>query len=46
MQALGIVKRFDVLEHAQPWGLQVGERVRIGPLVIEGPEESLEAELS
>jgi hypothetical protein len=37
----GIVKRFDVLEHAQRRGFEVGERLMLGPLLLERPEESL-----
>jgi len=36
-----IVIRFDVLEHAQPCGVQVGEPFVFGPLMFERPEEAL-----
>ena len=39
MQALGIVKGFDVLEHAQACGRQVFIVLVVGPLVFERPEE-------
>jgi hypothetical protein len=34
MQPLGIVKGFDVLEHAQPGGIQIGIAFVVGPLVL------------
>lgn len=39
MEPHGIVKGFDVLEHAQPGRFQILERLMLGPLVLERPED-------
>jgi hypothetical protein len=46
MQPHGIVKRFDILEHAQPRRFQIGEPLMPDPLVFEGPEETFMTALS
>ena len=40
MKPHGIVKGFDVLEHAQVSGFEISERFMLGPLMLEGPEEA------
>jgi len=37
---LPIVECFDVLEHAQSGFFEILKRFMLGPLVLEGPEES------
>ena len=36
VETYGIVKGFDVLEHAHPRCFEVGERLMLRPLVLEG----------
>ena len=40
MQALWIVKGFDVTEHAEAGFFESTEAFMVGPLVFEGPEEA------
>ena len=40
METPGIVKGFDVAEHAQSGVILVVERFVVGPFVFEGPEEA------
>ena len=40
MQALWIVKGFDVTEHAEAGFFEIVEVFLVGPLVFEGPEEA------
>ena len=40
VNSFGVVKRFDVLEHTCPRFMDIGERIKLCPLVFERPEES------
>ncbi len=40
MKPHGIAKGFDVLEHAKVSGFEISERLMLGPLMLEGPEEA------
>ena len=40
MDAHGIVKGFDVFEHAEAGVFEIVEVLMVGPLVFEGPEKS------
>lgn len=39
MESLGIIRRFDVLEHAQTVVTPVFELLMVGPFVLQRPEE-------